>query len=51
MLAVLTPPAVATVELFYDWRFSDLEPAPLIALAVWLGLIVVATRFVKRLLD
>lgn len=51
LLAVLTPPAVATVRLVDDWRFSDLEPAPLVALAVWLGLIVVATRLVRRLLD
>ena len=51
LLAVLTPPAVATIALLYDWRFSDLEPAPLVALAAWLGLIAVATRVVRRLLD
>ena len=51
LLAVLTPPAVATIELLHDWRFSDLESAPLVALAAWLGLIVVATLVVRRLLD
>jgi hypothetical protein len=51
LLAVLTPPAVATLALIDEWRFSDLEPAPLVALALWLGLLVLATRLLRKLLD
>jgi hypothetical protein len=51
LIAVLTPPAVATFELIEDWRFSAVEPAPLLALVIWLGLLLVAARFVRKLLD
>lgn len=47
-LAILAPTAVATYRLAADWNLSELEPATVVVLILWLGLALLFVSFVRR---